>query len=113
MKLAMEKMLIEVEVSFWMFMLRWVMWYAIVRVCYARGGQDVSCCSTNAFGRGPRYRKLLGEQESVRLTVAMVTQPGSRSLGSSKPPENVRIRSVRKAFVELIVRRRMIVACGV
>lgn len=49
MKLAMEKMLIEVEVSFWMFMLRWVMWYAIVRVWFARAGQDVSGCSTNAF----------------------------------------------------------------
>lgn len=53
------------------------------------------------------------ERGKVVLTVAIVTQPGRRSLGSSKPPEKVRIRSVRKAFVAFIVRMRIIVAEGV
>lgn len=60
-----------------------------------------------------REKERKGKERKDRLTVAIVTHPGNNSLGSSKPPEKVRMRSVRKALVMFIVRSRIIVAEGV
>lgn len=77
MKLAMEKTPIDAEVSFLMFMLRWVRWYSTVKVYDSVSGQS-----------------LEQSKDIIMQTVAIDTHAGSSIRGSLEAPERYRTQVV-------------------
>lgn len=103
MKLAIEKIDRDADVSLLMFICRWVMWYVNVRIC------EYWLALSSSFWI---FFFFLSEQ-GAEHTAAIEIQAGRRRRGSEDAPVRYRTQDVRYDMRALIVSKRITTAGGV